>query len=325
MESNQNSFADRITSLMQNRSAADQVTNEQVVGSKQNTDVKKCFDSESENRIINRNSNLWQSTEAAKSFVDHCDKKEKFAIRVNDIVLNHHYENNSVVGGSVLDIGCGHGEVSLYMASKGFKVTACDISPYMIEELDRLKGNLEIETAVGSGYEIPFPDNSFDTVLSRHFFPMFPDWPKIVSEMSRVCKPGGRVLLNISSRTNRRAGETMGGKDCEWHTSPHIADKDKHFHADTSVEEIKSFCPDWGLNYLRAIPLQFFHENRLIGHALGTNAYNQYYAEISERAKDPKVLDFILWFEQEVVASLPPIMTYCMLFVTEKEKDRPTT
>ena len=270
-------------------------------------------------KVVQKYSTMWMTKEGTQWFVNHCDQTQNFSININNVVLNKYFLEGCKPGGKTLDIGCGHGVVATYLAQHGQSVVACDISPHMVEALNQRKGNLPIETRVGSGYQIPAADEEFDTVLSRHFLPMFPDWPKIVKEMARVCKPGGKVLLNFSCSENRRYGEQAGGKPCNWHTTVELNHPDKHYHTDTTPAELQSLAPSWGLKYLKAMPLQFFHENRIIGHSLGTEEYEKYYQELQEWGKDPKVLEFMIWFEQRVVQKLPPMMTYCGLFVMEKE------
>jgi SAM-dependent methyltransferase len=56
---------------------------------------------------------------------------------------------------------------------------------------------LTIETRVMDGHALELDDNSFDMAGSQFGVMLFPDAPKGISEMARVVKPGGRVLMNV--------------------------------------------------------------------------------------------------------------------------------
>lgn len=74
-----------------------------------------------------------------------------------------------------LDLGCRLGRHSVYMASKGFDVTAVDLSDYGVNNLKvwAEKESLQIDTAVCNMLKLPFADNSIamrclDTYVTMH-------------------------------------------------------------------------------------------------------------------------------------------------------------
>ena len=105
-------------------------------------------------------------------------------------------------GESVLDVACGTGNLTLtakrYAGSAG-KVHGIDASPEMIEVAK--KKSAEAGTGVifdvGLAEKLPFPDETFDVVISRLAMHHLPDDLKraAFAEMLRVLKPGGRVLI----------------------------------------------------------------------------------------------------------------------------------
>jgi ubiquinone/menaquinone biosynthesis C-methylase UbiE len=98
-----------------------------------------------------------------------------------------------------LDVAAGSGALSIPAARLGAQVLATDQSPVMLELLNaraRQEG-LNIETRVMDGHALELDDNSFDMVGSQFGVMLFPDMPKGISEMARVVKPGGRVLMNV--------------------------------------------------------------------------------------------------------------------------------
>jgi SAM-dependent methyltransferase len=98
-----------------------------------------------------------------------------------------------------LDVAAGSGSLSIPAARLGAQVLATDQSPVMIELL-RARAqaeNLNIETSVMDGHALELDDNTFDMAGSQFGVMLFPDMPKGISEMVRVVKPGGRLLMNV--------------------------------------------------------------------------------------------------------------------------------
>ena len=98
-----------------------------------------------------------------------------------------------------LDVAAGSGALSIPAGRLGARVLATDLSPAMLNRLDRRAGDegLTIETRVMDGHALDLDDDSFDLAGSQFGVMLFPDMPKGLSEMTRVVKPGGRVLMNV--------------------------------------------------------------------------------------------------------------------------------
>src|SRR5690606_11409635 len=98
----------------------------------------------------------------------------------------------------VLDVAAGSGALSLPAARLGARVLAVDISPGMVERLAaraRAEGLANLETRVMDGHALELEDNTFDLAASQFGVMLFPDLPRGLSEMARVTRPGGRVLV----------------------------------------------------------------------------------------------------------------------------------
>jgi ubiquinone/menaquinone biosynthesis C-methylase UbiE len=97
----------------------------------------------------------------------------------------------------VLDVGCGNGYVLKNYAKEGAQVYGVDITPASIDlckkrfNLNNISGNFQVANAE----ELPFPDNYFDCVSSMGVLHHVPNTEKAVSEIFRVLKPGGRLIV----------------------------------------------------------------------------------------------------------------------------------
>ena len=99
----------------------------------------------------------------------------------------------------VLDVGCGSGIVTRDIArlTKG-KVVAVDGSEDMINVAkDILKDYSNVELKVCNAEDLPFDDNIFDIVTCNLVLMWADDPQRVVNEMARVTKPGGKVLASL--------------------------------------------------------------------------------------------------------------------------------
>jgi pimeloyl-ACP methyl ester carboxylesterase/SAM-dependent methyltransferase len=103
-------------------------------------------------------------------------------------------------GERVLDVACGTGVLAREAATRvapGGSVTGLDPNPGMLAVAARLAP--EIAWHRGTAEDIPFPDASFDVVVSQFGLMFFEDKEKAVREMVRVLAPGGRLAVAVWS------------------------------------------------------------------------------------------------------------------------------
>jgi arsenite methyltransferase len=104
-------------------------------------------------------------------------------------------------GDAVLDIGCGAGVdswVAAHLVGAGGKVVGLDVTPAMVERarahLVRL-GLANVTFQVGEAEALPFPEGTFNAVISNGVFNLTLNKEKALKETHRVLKPGGRLML----------------------------------------------------------------------------------------------------------------------------------
>lgn len=168
-------------------------------------------------------------------------------------------------GMDVLDLACGTGNATIPAARKGARVTGLDFSPDLlaIARERAADATVEVEWVEGDAQELPFPDASFDRVISTFGHMFAPDHQRTAAEMRRVCRPGGAIAVacwtpeGSIGRMFRTIAELVppppgGGPPILWGTEAHIrellGDGDFERHEiewqDESVESYARFMLD---------------------------------------------------------------------------------
>ncbi|MFC4550997.1 MULTISPECIES: class I SAM-dependent methyltransferase [Halorussus] len=151
--------------------------------------------------------------------------------RVNRL-LTDRYRRRVLAGaeGRVLDVACGTGENFPYLPAD-VDVVGVDISPGMLASAAERAAELGIDADLREmdAASLSFPDASFDTVVSSLSTCTFPDPEAALREMSRVCAPGGRILLFEHGRStvgpvarfqDWRADAHFAAAGCRWNQEP---------------------------------------------------------------------------------------------------------
>jgi ubiquinone/menaquinone biosynthesis C-methylase UbiE len=114
-------------------------------------------------------------------------------------------------GSKVLDVAAGNGNVTLAAARRWCDVTSTDYVPALLERgRERAAAErLVVDFRQADAEALPFPDASFDVVVSTFGVMFTADQENAAAELLRVCKPGGKIgLARFLIRRPRSHGKT---------------------------------------------------------------------------------------------------------------------
>lgn len=120
--------------------------------------------------------------------------------------LEQHIPGAEVKGKDVLEIGLGYGTISSIFMRNGARYTGLDIAAGPVEMSHNRANILQVEANAvqGSAKEIPFPDDSFDFVVSIGCLHHTGDLPKALNEVHRVLRPGGSAHIMVYNALSYR-------------------------------------------------------------------------------------------------------------------------
>lgn len=157
-------------------------------------------------------------------------------------------------GASLLDVGCGTGWFTRRLASVGLDVTGLDINADALN-FSRERSH-DIPYVEGDACRLPFPDQSFDQVISVTALCFVADWPRAIAEITRVTRR--RFVLGLLNRHSLlwldkgRNGGKGAYHGAHWHTRKELAEAIQelpveHIHFSSAI-----FLPS-GTNFAQAV------------------------------------------------------------------------
>ena len=97
---------------------------------------------------------------------------------------------------SCLDVGSNNGRYTAMLAEAGLRAQGIDFESAMVTEARARYPELTFEQ--GDAQDLPYPDASFDVVVSLGLIQCVPDWRRVMREICRVLKPGGVALVETN-------------------------------------------------------------------------------------------------------------------------------
>ncbi|MCP5488035.1 MAG: class I SAM-dependent methyltransferase [Verrucomicrobia bacterium] len=114
--------------------------------------------------------------------------------------------------GSVLDVGGGHGQLTRPLCREGIPVHVLGSDPSCAHRISDLIEQEQCAFTVGNVIDLPFPDRSFDTVISFRLVTHCSQWPKLIAELCRVARHSVIVDYPTSQSLNAIAPLLFGAK-----------------------------------------------------------------------------------------------------------------
>lgn len=105
-----------------------------------------------------------------------------------------------IEGSRILDYGCGTGDISRALASRGWQVVGCDVSAAMIEIARNADPEGVIDWAplpADTPLPLPFESASFNGVVSSSVFEYLASSEKVIAEIARILAPDGWFLFTV--------------------------------------------------------------------------------------------------------------------------------
>ena len=103
-------------------------------------------------------------------------------------------------GCSVLDIGCGAGFLTNYLAKQGYRVSGIDLSTSSLQEARRRDETGSVSYHSGNATSLPFADQSFDVVTAMDLLEHVEQPDQVIREAARVLKKGGLFFFHTFNR-----------------------------------------------------------------------------------------------------------------------------
>lgn len=97
----------------------------------------------------------------------------------------------------VIELGCGTAYISAWLARRGAHPVGVDTSPTQLATAERMQAEfgLSFPLLLGNAEEVPFPDESFDLVISEYGASIWCDPYRWIPEASRLLRPGGHLVF----------------------------------------------------------------------------------------------------------------------------------
>lgn len=108
---------------------------------------------------------------------------------------------DDLAGRDAIELGCGTGYVSAWLARRGARPVGIDNSPNQLETAKRLQREhgLQFPLLLGNAERVPYPDASFDFAISEYGAALWADPRAWIPEAARLLRPGGRLVLLTNS------------------------------------------------------------------------------------------------------------------------------
>lgn len=148
----------------------------------------------------------------------------------------------------ILDLGCGSGNDTLYLISKGKDVISCDQSENAIQNIVKNFPEVKEAKCFNMLDGLPFESGSFDVIIADlclHYFSEA-DTKAILSEIRRILTPGGHLIFRVNSVNDVNHGAGQGLE-----IEPHLFElESKEIKRFFDEKDIRFFFQDFEIEFL---------------------------------------------------------------------------
>lgn len=259
-----------------------------------------------------------------REFYETSESYKELLAAHDEVYLRHYVELVSRFappGAKVLDIGCGNGISSRLLNQSGFEVVGTDISPLFLDDAKKWE-NTKLRYEVCDVLELPYADESYDIICSNELVEHLPDVETALTEMVRVVRKGGRVVIsgpNLCSPITSLLDwlRLMRGK----HGRPVWAETKEQ-----AFQQLKHNCSLYiKKRYLTKTPHFLYREPELQVDAIGGDADSAYYANPIDLSQYFKMNGFSIvkkavgfGLKGRLIANIVPYLSPYITMVVQK-------
>ena len=154
---------------------------------------------------------------------------------------------------TVLELGCGTGNDAARLAGEGYSVTAIDLSGEAIGRARARYGSLATFLVADMTRQLPFPDGSFDAVMSNVAMHMFPDGVTrtVFAQVERLVRAGGLFVFHVNSLEDRTLrARRLAARELEPDYVAEESGQTMHFFSEAYLRELLA-----GWQRVRLVPV----------------------------------------------------------------------
>ncbi len=149
----------------------------------------------------------WEANYRKKNAVDKSVSKHFLSPQASlDPDFEKQLSNLNITKGKLLDVGTGTGEQAIYLAEKGFEVTATDISPSAIKHANKLAAQNKADVKfIEDDILLSKLTGQFDLIIDRGCFALIPKKykPEYIIAIKKLLNPNGWLFLKTDKKTNK--------------------------------------------------------------------------------------------------------------------------
>lgn len=170
-----------------------------------------------------KNKGAYHWNQISKSLI----KRNSFVVARYENILNLYKYSRKPEKIKILDAGCGDGVLTYLIRKKGFKSFGLDISEEGIHFAKKIINDEKINFSVGSLYNMPYEDNTFDVIFSSEVIEHLKHPELFLKEAKRILKNRGQLILSTPIKYTKHPLDKMHVQ--EWFVEDYSLFINKYF------------------------------------------------------------------------------------------------